>query len=737
MTEGANGGKEAASPEARGKKKGLFARFRKDQPDSAGTAEKAPDPQREQSSAAPSEESAKPVAAPSTQGEQKPEPPSMDADGHSPAVSHEPRPAESSQAAGGDAADESRFARLKRAFSRADKGDKKSGDGADAAGTTLDKSPATAPGTRVTPETDPARTSGDGGVEQSGSHGAVAGTVSPSTAAEAPATDAVDKASAGGDAPAAGDDARPTPPRTAPKPTATPDSSGGHVPPAPSAGETTPVDPGAVEPAAAQPVEPAPVEPIERVALDTRDTATDVNVTVGDGLPPAGVVSTETSSGTEPSPGTEPPPVTPAPAGPDPAEPRPASASDAGAAGVPQAMVARGEEGGQPAPSAVREELAPRDVLADKPGDTVPPQTAAPGDGAVEEEKAAVGEPIADAPPSVAAPAATPSEAPPVVPVAREQEKPKQRFGRIKQALARTRKGLGRVFLGKKQIDDELLEDLETHLLTADLGFEVTTEVIEALTDRVKRKELNDTDALQEALRNLLVEILKPCEVPLDVTRGAPFVLMTVGVNGVGKTTTIGKLAKQYLGENKSVMLAAGDTFRAAAVEQLQVWGERNGVPVVAQHTGADSASVIYDAFESARARSTDVLIADTAGRLHTKSNLMDELKKIKRVVGRLEPAAPHEVLLVLDAGTGQNAVTQLKQFHEAVGVTGIALTKLDGTAKGGVIFALCRQFGIPVRYIGVGESVDDLQPFRAEDFVDALLAQDSGADAAQESLAG
>ena len=308
-------------------------------------------------------------------------------------------------------------------------------------------------------------------------------------------------------------------------------------------------------------------------------------------------------------------------------------------------------------------------------------------------------------------------------PEALEKPSPEQRFGRIRRALSKTGKGLGRVFLGKKQIDDDLLEELETQLLTADLGFEVTTEVIDALTERVRRNELNDVDALQSALRELLVEILKPCEVPLEIGPREPFVLMTVGVNGVGKTTTIGKLARLYLSEGKSAMLAAGDTFRAAAVEQLQVWGERNGVPVVAQHTGADSASVIYDAVESARARKTDLLIADTAGRLHTKSNLMDELKKIKRVLGKLDESAPHEILLVLDAGTGQNAVNQLTQFNEAVGVTGIVLTKLDGTAKGGVIFALCRKYGIPVRFIGVGETVNDLQPFRAEDFVDALLA--------------
>lgn len=303
------------------------------------------------------------------------------------------------------------------------------------------------------------------------------------------------------------------------------------------------------------------------------------------------------------------------------------------------------------------------------------------------------------------------------------REKP---FSRIRRALARTGRGIGNVFLGRKAIDDDLLEQLETQLLTADLGIEVTSEVIDELTARVRRKELGDAEALHRALHGLLVDILKPCEQPLVAAADArPFVMLVVGVNGVGKTTTIGKLARQLMDDGQSVMLAAGDTFRAAAVEQLQVWGERNKVPVVAQHTGADSASVVYDAMESARARGVGVLIADTAGRLHTKSNLMEELRKIKRVLGKLDGSAPHEVLLVLDAGTGQNAVVQMQQFHEAVGVTGVALTKLDGTAKGGVIFALCRRFGVPIRYIGVGEGVEDLQPFRAEDFVSALLQRE------------
>lgn len=298
-------------------------------------------------------------------------------------------------------------------------------------------------------------------------------------------------------------------------------------------------------------------------------------------------------------------------------------------------------------------------------------------------------------------------------------------LGRVRRALARTGEGLGNVFLGKKAIDDNLLEELETRLITADMGIEVATEVMDTLIERVRRRELGDADALRKSLHAVLVDILKPCERPIEIQSQKPFVVMVVGVNGVGKTTTIGKLGKRYMADGRTVMLAAGDTFRAAAVEQLEVWGERNAVPVVSQHTGADSASVIYDALESARARAVDILIADTAGRLHTKSNLMEELRKIKRVLAKLDDSAPHEVLLVLDAGTGQNAVVQMQQFHEAMSITGIALTKLDGTAKGGVIFALCRRFGVPVRYIGVGEGVEDLQPFNAEDFVTVLLEQD------------
>ncbi|WP_231745288.1 MULTISPECIES: signal recognition particle-docking protein FtsY [Microbulbifer] len=300
-------------------------------------------------------------------------------------------------------------------------------------------------------------------------------------------------------------------------------------------------------------------------------------------------------------------------------------------------------------------------------------------------------------------------------------------FARIRRGLSRTSsqfaEGMGNLFLGAKEIDDELLEELETQLLMADVGMEATTEIVDRLTARVSRRELNDGEALYRALQDELAGLLQNVEAPLEVDASRkPFVILVVGVNGVGKTTTIGKLAHRFLGEGKSVMLAAGDTFRAAAVEQLQVWGERHKVPVVAQHTGADSASVIYDAVQSAQSRGVDVVIADTAGRLHTKSNLMEELSKVRRVMAKLDDSAPHEVLLVLDAGTGQNAISQASQFRDAAGVSGLVLTKLDGTAKGGIIFALAQRFGIPVRFIGVGEQAEDLQPFRARDFVSALF---------------
>lgn len=315
------------------------------------------------------------------------------------------------------------------------------------------------------------------------------------------------------------------------------------------------------------------------------------------------------------------------------------------------------------------------------------------------------------------------------VPVADEQPAKLGFFARLKQGLSKTSasigEGMASLFLGKKAIDDDLLDELETRLLTADVGVEATTAIMQNLSRRVSRKELADSGALYKALQEELASLLKPVEQPLRIDAGKqPFVILVVGVNGVGKTTTIGKLAKKLQLEGKKVMLAAGDTFRAAAVEQLQVWGERNNIAVIAQHTGADSASVIFDAVQAAKARGVDVLIADTAGRLHTKDNLMEELKKVRRVMGKLDETAPHEVLLVLDAGTGQNAINQTRQFNQAVELTGLVLTKLDGTAKGGVIFALAKQFGTPIRYIGVGEGIDDLRAFEADAFVSALFAE-------------
>ena len=326
---------------------------------------------------------------------------------------------------------------------------------------------------------------------------------------------------------------------------------------------------------------------------------------------------------------------------------------------------------------------------------------------------------------------AEPEKAASVVPVV-EKPKAKGWFARFKSGLSRTSsqfaEGLGNLLLGKKVIDDELLEELETQLIVADVGIDATTDIIDELTLGVERKQLADSEALYEALQAKLLDIVTPVEQPLviDATK-KPYVILVVGVNGVGKTTTIGKLAYQLRQEGKSVMLAAGDTFRAAAVEQLQVWGERNDIHVVAQHTGADSASVVYDAVASATAKKLDVVICDTAGRLHNKGHLMDELAKVKRVIGKSDSTAPHEVLLVLDAGTGQNAVSQTEHFQKVAGVTGLVLTKLDGTAKGGIIFALSKKFGLPVRFIGVGEAIEDLQPFRAKAFVDALFNRSSG----------
>ena len=311
------------------------------------------------------------------------------------------------------------------------------------------------------------------------------------------------------------------------------------------------------------------------------------------------------------------------------------------------------------------------------------------------------------------------------------QEKPSEGgfFSRLLKGLVKTKQNIGAgfrsFFLGKK-IDDELFEELEEQLLIADIGMPTTTKIINNLTQHATRQQLQNADALYQQLKLEMGEILKPVAQPLSIDSSKkPYVILMVGVNGVGKTTTIGKLARKFQMEGKSVMLAAGDTFRAAAVEQLQVWGERNHIPVVAQSSGSDSASVIFDAMQSAAARNIDILIADTAGRLQNKNNLMDELKKIVRVMKKYDESAPHEIMLTLDAGTGQNAISQTKLFNEAVGLTGISLTKLDGTAKGGVIFAIADQFNLPIRYIGVGEKIEDLREFNAEEFIEALFTHE------------
>ena len=285
------------------------------------------------------------------------------------------------------------------------------------------------------------------------------------------------------------------------------------------------------------------------------------------------------------------------------------------------------------------------------------------------------------------------------------------------------------------KIDEDVLEELETRLVMADVGIDATDAIISGLQKRLARKELKDLDALRDGLRNSMLEILQPVEQPLEIrTDDGPFVILMVGVNGAGKTTTIGKLAKRFLNEDKSVMLAAGDTFRAAAVEQLQAWGERNDVPVVAQQTGADPAAVIFDAAAAAGSRGTDVLLADTAGRLQNQQGLMDELAKVKRVVARQQDGAPHEVMLVIDAGMGQNALSQAEKFHAALGLTGITVTKLDGSAKGGILLAIAKKLGVPVRFIGIGEAIDDMQPFNAEEYIDALLAAEADSESSQSS---
>lgn len=326
-----------------------------------------------------------------------------------------------------------------------------------------------------------------------------------------------------------------------------------------------------------------------------------------------------------------------------------------------------------------------------------------------------------------AAPVPTPAESliaePVVEAAAAAAATPVRRSWRERLSGSSFARNLGTLFSRKPKLDEALLEDLETALITADVGVAASTELVENLRKRLNKREFADADQLLAALRDALIRLATPIAQPLVIDRARqPFVALMVGVNGVGKTTTIGKLARRYQQQGLSVMLAAGDTFRAAAVEQLKTWGDRNQVPVIAQGSGSDAASVIFDALQSARSRGTELLIADTAGRLHTQGGLMDELGKIRRVLAKLDPDAPHEVLLVIDGTTGQNAINQVRQFRAAIGVTGLVVTKLDGTAKGGVIFALAKEFGLPVRFVGLGESLDDLREFDATAFVDGLL---------------
>lgn len=364
--------------------------------------------------------------------------------------------------------------------------------------------------------------------------------------------------------------------------------------------------------------------------------------------------------------------------------------------------------------------------------------TAAPVAPHTETQSQANAQPVTASQPVMTPPSAQPVTQPPIEQIiispkvatsAPVENKPsgKSWFSRMKEGLSKSRKnlaeGMANILIGGKEIDDELLEEVETQLLVADIGVDATRTIIQNLTERSARRELIYADALYKALQEELTALLAPKVQPLVIdTTKRPYVILMVGVNGVGKTTTIGKLAKRLQLEGKKVMLAAGDTFRAAATEQLKVWGERNQIPVVAQGQDADSASVIFDALQSAQARDIDVLIADTAGRLHTKSNLMEELAKVRRVLQKIDPDAPHEVMIVVDAGTGQNALNQVQQFNDAIGLTGITVTKLDGTAKGGVLFNIAQKTNIPIRFIGVGESIDDLQPFEAASFVKALF---------------
>ena len=404
-----------------------------------------------------------------------------------------------------------------------------------------------------------------------------------------------------------------------------------------------------------------------------------------------------------------------APAQPAAAEPA-APETSAESTAAPQADAATGTEAATTAEPVTEEQAEKAESAAEPPAETTETVEATPAPEAVAtatEES----QPAETAPPPVAEAAAEPVQ---------PQTKPKNDsggyFARIRQGLAKTRRGFADLFLGKKTLDQDLIDDLETQLLTADVGIEVTRSIIDSVTAQIDRKELKDVEAVKAAVRDHMQNLLAPYALPLDTSCAKPYVILMTGINGAGKTTTIGKLARHFQQEGKKVMLVAGDTFRAAAVEQLQTWGARHNVPVIAQGTGADAASVAYDALQSATARGIDVLIIDTAGRLHTQDHLMEELKKIKRVIAKLDPAAPHETMLIIDAGNGQNALRQTEQFHKAMQLDSITVTKLDGTAKGGILFAISEKLGIPIRYIGVGEQPEDLRPFNAQEFVQALL---------------
>ncbi|TKI07160.1 signal recognition particle-docking protein FtsY [Martelella alba] len=516
------------------------------------------------------------------------------------------------------------------------------------------------------------------------------------------------------------DDETQTPPEAPSKDAAEPTAAGDAAEPV--AGDAAePVAGDAAEPVAGDAAEPVAGDAAEPVAGDAAEPV------AGDAAEPVAGDAAEPAAGD-----------TVEPAAGDAAEP----AAEAIVAVTEQAAQrqAAGTEGGEamPTPPSVRDDTDPvtagdvgfdSDHVAPLPSDTgqpQPPSPPRPGPAPAGEQPpvpAPDSEPIP--PDNIASTAVRGGDA-----AAGEQERPARQgfFARLKRSLVKTRQNLGSGFIGLfrgKKIDDDLFEQLEEQLLIADVGVETTRKVIAGLVEHADRRQLKDADALYGKLKDQMAAILSRVSQPLRVDGKVPFVILMVGVNGVGKTTTIGKLARQFQAEGKTVMLAAGDTFRAAAVEQLQVWGERNHIAVVAQHTGADSASVIFDAIQAASARGVDVLIADTAGRLQNKGHLMDELKKIVRVMKKLDPEAPHEVMLTLDASTGQNAVSQAKLFNEAVALTGITLTKLDGTAKGGVIFAIADQFGIPIRYIGVGEGIEDLRPFDADDFIEALFARE------------